>query len=49
MPGDRQTSCGIAVPLALAPSSGDRAFGWYSMGLLVGIALYLSLSLVRER
>jgi hypothetical protein len=30
------------------PSQSD-AFGWYSMGLLVGIALYLSLSLVRER
>jgi hypothetical protein len=34
-----------AVTALFDPSQSD-AFGWYSMGLLVGIALYLGLSLV---
>jgi hypothetical protein len=37
-----------AVTALFDPSQSD-AFGWYPMGLLVGIALYLGLSLVRER
>jgi LPXTG-motif cell wall-anchored protein len=31
---------------ALLPNTGDDAFGWYSIGLLLGMAGYLALSVV---